>query len=199
MQPKTFVPFLAALALSASAALAQDAPTPPAQGPMMRMHHFDKADMEKFHARMCSDHYARAVGQMAYLETKLALTDVQKPLFNRWKNIRLAAAKSHSANCATMQRPGPDASIMEHVDRETAMLERRLADLKAERPALETLVKSLTPDQQNELKRAAMHARHERFAMMDRMHGDHGMMGGEGRRIVIMRQEGGEPPSPPVQ
>ncbi len=182
MQP--IVPFVAALALCSSAALAQDAAAPPPpDSPMMGRMHFDKAEMEKHRAQMCSDHYARAVGKLAYLETKLALTDQQKPAFERWKDVKLTSAKAHSAACATRQWPGPDASIMERVKMQTKHLQDRLAELKAETPSLEALVGTLSAEQQKALQRVAMEVRHERMEAMEGM-------GGMRQRMMLIRRDG---------
>lgn len=165
---------LAALALCASAALAADpAPAAPSAAPAPRWH-MSKEDMAQHHAEMCKGLYARAVGKMSYLETRLSLTAMQKPLFERWKNVRLDAAKAHAAKCETFQFPGRDAPLMEKVKLEQTMLETRLANLKAETPALEALVASLDKNQQEILERAARHAMHERFGFFQRMghHGD---------------------------
>ena len=178
MHSRIVLPFIASLALMASAAIAENAPPPGGQMPM----HMDRDQMHKHHGQMCQDRYPHAVGNMAYLETKLALTAAQKPLFERWKSVRLASVKAHADKCAAMTRPEP--GIMEHFQMETAMLETRLADLRAEMPALEALVASLSEEQQKTFEHAAMEARHEGMEMMghhmrggDRMgrhHGDHG-------------------------
>jgi len=191
MPSRTVLAFLASVAFAGSAALAQDAPP----APMSHMMHMNKGDMAKVHIRFCTGLYARAVGKMAELEVKLALTPQQKPLFERWKNVRLSSVKEHSEKCATMQMPGPDSSIMDGVKLQTAMLETRLADLKAETPSLEALVNSLDKDQQQILKRAAMQVRHERQEFMQRMHG----MKDRFRMNRMFHKDGATPPEPPPQ
>ncbi len=145
----------AALVLAAPMALAQEAP-PSA-----------KADREAFHARhheeMCNNLYAHAVGKLAELDVKLKLTNIQKPLFERWKTVKLAAVKAHTAKCAAMTPPGRDASLLERRKLQIAMLETRLADLKAETPALEALVGSLDQQQQETLRRAGHDAMRPHF------------------------------------
>jgi len=190
MQSRILVPFLASLALTASAALAQEA-APPAGGPGAMRMHMDPAAMQKHRAEMCSNLYARAVGKMAELETRLDLTAVQKPLFERWKAVRLASAKSHAEACATVTFPGRDASIMDGLAFEQKLLEARLATLKAEAPSLEALVKTLTPDQQMTLKRAALRARHDRMEFMHRM--------GDRMRMFHRYRDDGQAPPPPAQ
>jgi hypothetical protein len=158
----------AAMALAAPAALAQQGPPP------------DRAaNFAKHHAEMCTNHYARTVGKLAELETRLALTASQKAPFERWKDVKLKDAKARSATCADFKPLGPDAPILEHRQHMIAMLEARLDALKAETPALEALVKVLTPEQQNVLKREAREVMGEHgMMMMHRMRDSRGPMGG---------------------
>lgn len=159
----------AAMLVAAPAALAQQTPPPDRS-----------ADFAKFHAEMCTNHYAHAVGKLAELETKLALTSSQKGAFERWKDIKLKNAKAQSTKCADFTPPGRDASIMELRQRQIARLEERLAALKAETPALDALVKVLTPEQQTVLKRAARETMGEHMMMMRHFRDDRGPMGPRG-------------------
>lgn len=182
MRLRLAMPLLAALAISAPA-LAQETAA----------HHqmpMNQEDMAKHHDRMCTGMYAHAVGGLAALEVELKLTPAQKPLFERWKNVKLTNAKAHSAKCAEMTMP-PDhnVSIVDARKHQIAMLEGRLADLKAETPALEALVNGLDKDQQETLKHVAMRAMHQRMQGMERMmeRGDH---------MRMMRQHDAPPPPP---
>lgn len=183
MNLKFVVPVLASLAFAGTPALAQDAP----QGHSMPM---SDEDMSKHHADMCSNMYAKAVGGMAALEVKLKLTAAQKPLFERWKNVRLSSAKAHADKCGTMKMPDHDMSILDGLKLETTMLEARLADLRAETPSLEALVNALDKDQQETLERAAIHAMEGRMGMMHRFMERH-----EGMRGMHHRREGNPPPA----
>ncbi len=186
MQLKFVVPVLAGLEFAGSA-LAQGAP----QGPMPHRMQMSAEDMAKHHADMCTNMYAGAVGKMAALEVKLKLTAAQKPLFERWKNIRLSSAKARADKCGTMKMPDRNMSIIDGLKLHTTMLEARLADLKAETPSLEALVNALDKDQQEILKRAAMHAMHDRMGMMGHFMDRRGGMGGRGMRGM------NQPPPPP--
>lgn len=170
---KFTVAAVSALALAAPLAFAQEAPPP---GP-----HGDKGDMKAMHARhhgeMCDNLYAHAVGKLAELDVKLKLTSIQKPLFERWKNVKLAAVKAHSAKCAAMTPPDHETSILEHRKMKIAMLEAHLSEMKAEQPSLEALVASLDKDQQETLKRAGREAGEMRMHMMEGMMEHHGHMG----------------------
>lgn len=136
MSLKRCVAGIAAVALSVLAASAEELAAKP-----------DKADMQKHFVQMCADGNARAAGEMAYLETKLALSEKQKPLFDRWKAVRLASAKSHAAECAAMLPPDAPPSGVDRLKMEEKILRARLADVKAELPSFEALYASLTPDQ----------------------------------------------------
>ncbi len=185
MKRRIIVPFFASLALCATAAMAGDAPAAPSapaapaaqhmgHGPW----HMNNEDMAKHHAQRCADRYAHAVGKLSYLETKLALTDKQKPLFERWKKVKLASVKAHSDECATMMPHAMDASIIERMKMHEKKMKAKLADLQAEMPSLEALVASLSDEQKHVLDRKhgmfggrGMHGMH---GMMGRMHGHHG-------------------------
>lgn len=156
------LPILAALALTG--ALAQDAPQAPKHHGMQ----MSADDMAKHHGEMCTDFYARAVGKLATLEVRLNLTAAQKQAFERWKQVKLTHAKDHAAKCADFTPPGRDASIIELRKLQIARAEQRLANLKAETPALEALVKVLSPEQQEILKRAGLEAAREHMGMMHR-------------------------------
>jgi len=209
MQPRTLTTLFASLMLCAGAALAQDAPPapPPASGPpghmekrIVRME-FRAGDMAKHHAEMCADRYAHAVGGLAYLETKLALTDKQKPAFDRWKRTMLETAKAHSGDCAAMKMPDMKASIIDKLKLEEKMLKTHLADIQAQMPVLEALVAVLNDDQKRELDHAAQEVQEH----MRGMRGDMPGMGGQMREMKIMRHDGGPdgdmppPPPPPPQ
>jgi hypothetical protein len=104
--------------------------------------------MASWHQQMCSDRYARHVGQIAYLEARLSLSDAQRPLFASWKDVILSSAKSRESQCLAMR---PDfAHPPSLLDREAHLhdrLQQRLAEMDAQRPAMTALYQSLSPDQ----------------------------------------------------
>ena len=102
--------------------------------------------------QFCDERYAGEVGRMAYLETRLHLSDAEQPLFARWKDVRLDSAKRQAADCAARtgadrDRPDP----VTRMSREEAMLKQRITDLDAERPAFSALYAALAPDQRQTL------------------------------------------------
>jgi hypothetical protein len=152
--------------------------------------------------QFCRDLYARKVGEMAFLEAKLALDAKQVPLFARWKQASLDIAKQAQNDCSNAGRPQ---NVREHrpsvVDRmamEENLLKKRLADIEAERPALTALYNALTQAQKAELTRAGMRRMEGRMHMMLSML-DHPGMGMMRPGPMNGPQDGpmGGPPEPP--
>ena len=169
--------------------MAQNTPPPGGGRDMRGMHMPSPADMAARRKQMCEDRYAREVGRMAYLETRLDLSQTEQPLFASWKEAKLGIAKRHSDDCGqrmTQQRDRGTFSLVDRMGREEDMLKRRVADLDAERPALAALYAALTPAQ-----REALSPHH------------HGMMGRGMMAHDMMRQGpmemGDHPPPPPPQ
>lgn len=127
---------------------------------------------------LCSDIPARAAGHLAFLETKLALSGTQKPLFERWQAVRMDRARRMAATCEARVKEGPSRrqamrdrarpSPVDRLEREETHLKQRLADIGAERPALSALYASLSNTQKADFRpRGGFH----RGMMMRRMHG----------------------------
>ena len=160
LSSKSTILWLAALALCTTAGLAQNVPPPPEGGPVPPSKPPSKdvspSDMAKHHAQMCIGHYAQEVGALASLETELQLTDAQKPAFEKWKAVKLTAAKTQADICAARPPPPPPTkdgtkpnhpSPVEALKNHEQRLKVRLNELKAEQPALEALVDVLSPEQ----------------------------------------------------
>jgi hypothetical protein len=169
--------------------MAQNTPQAPGGRDMRDMHVPGPAEMAAHMKQMCEDHYAREVGRMAYLETRLNLTASEQPLFARWKDVELDIAKRDSADCgqrvtrADRFKDRQARSPVDRMSREEDMLKKRLADLDAERPVLAALYNALSPEQREALSPRRMMA----GGMMDR-----GMMR---RRPMEMGDH--PPPQPP--
>jgi hypothetical protein len=153
---------LAAAMFCTTVAVAQDAPPSDAT-----KHRFTD---------MCIDRQAEATGALAYLEARLALTDQQQPLFERWKKIKLASVRD--ADC--LPPPASELSIIDSLKHEEKMLRARLAEMKAETPALEALIAVLTTEQKN--------------AFRSHLRGHEPPHGGAPRHDGDGPQPGGEPP-----
>ncbi len=178
-------PVMAAL-VAPGTMLAQETPPGPPRDELRDMR--SPADMAAHIKQMCEDQYAREVGQMAYLETRLALTPAEQPLFARWKGVKLDVAKRRTADCGqrVTRHDRTAEGPVDRMGREEDVLKKRIADLDAERPALAALYGALTPQQ----REALSPHRHDMTAggMMDREMMRRGPM-----------EMGAQPPPPPPQ
>jgi hypothetical protein len=164
----------------------------PEAGPPPRMGMMRGPQLGQF----CQDMYAHKAGEMAFVEAKLQLNASQQPLFARWKAISLDIAKRHEGDCsgrvqkarAAGQRP----DMIERLDREEDMLKTRLADIQAERPALNALYGVLNATQKQEFARIARHGMGEHMHMVMGMIRQAPQMG---RRLGRGGPDG-EPPMP---
>ncbi len=134
--------------------------------------------MAAWHQRMCTDHYARKAGKLAYLQAALSITDAQRGAFDQWRDVELAAAKEHSVACLA-HAPGQEHEhdALTRNMHEEKMLETRLADLKSEQPALEALYQSLSPEQKQVFDHAAHGGHHHGHHMMGQRMGERGEHG----------------------
>lgn len=155
---KVFVAAASLAALCGSTAIAEQ----PSDKSMTHEWHKPSADeMAAWHAHMCNDRYAHEAGRLAYLEASLSVTDAQRGAFDQWRDAVLNSAKSHSAEClAHTQMPDHVPSVLERNAMMQKMLESKLAALQSERPALEALYQSLTPEQKKLFDREGGHFGH---------------------------------------
>jgi hypothetical protein len=172
MKTSSIVALVAVAIVGATAAWAQTAPEAPKGPPGKPGEHarsFDPARAKN----MCADRYAHSVGRLAYLEAKLDLTTAQKPLFQKWEQTVLGSAQKGRDDCVAKVaafKPGARPTVLDRESRMETMLTAKLDAMKAQRPAMEALYASLTPDQQAQLNRP-MHGG------MSGHHGPHGMDG----------------------
>jgi hypothetical protein len=132
--------------------------------------HGDK-DKAEWHKEMCTDRYAHTFGRLAYMEAKLNLTDKQQDSWNKWQQIELDSAAKERDDCL-QNVPGEKPSILEKESFLEKMLTAKLDELKASRPALETLYNSLSGDQKEQFDRISDWERGHHA-----MHGDGGPHG----------------------
>ena len=102
---------------------------------------------ESHFLRMCETADARHAAMLAYAEVRLKLTDVQKPAWTKFTEAAKAAHANMTKLCELKDKPAP-ATLPERLARAEQVTQARLAHLQALRPALETLYKELTPEQQ---------------------------------------------------
>ena len=162
MNTKYLFPALAALALTASVAVAQ---MPPAGGRGPARTPPTAEQMAARHTAMCADMAARGAARIAYLETRLNLTPAQKPLFERWKAAVPGEQATRQADCAkpraARNAKTPRPTLADRNQRMEDGLKNRLAALEKTRPAQEALDNALTADQKRIFERGG----HERMAM----------------------------------
>ena len=188
MNTKYLFPALAALALTASVAVAQ---MPPAGGRGPARTPPTTEQMAARRTAMCTDMAARGAARIAYLETRLDPTAAQKPLFERWKAALQGEQASRQADCAkprparTAEAPRP--TLAQRNQRMEDGLKTRLAVLEKTRPAQEALDNALTADQKRIFERAGQ----ERMAM-----GRGGERGGEHRGMRRLGFNGPRPGGP---
>jgi LTXXQ motif family protein len=189
-QPGPHKPMMVAMTAPDTELAANDSPpdgAPPGD-PRRDLRQQAPGDMAARMKLMCQDLYARQSGRLAYLEAKLNLTAAEQPLFLRWKDATLGVARRQADQCAPRpQRQGTAQgrqpaqqgqtranrtmpSPADRMAREEDRLKERLADIQAERPALEVFYNALSPEQKMELARGERGddrrgmMRHSRFA-----------------------------------
>jgi hypothetical protein len=144
-----------------------------AQAPDAQQHpdQHHRPDPVAMHKSMCEDHLAHTAAKLAYVESKLSLTDAQKPLFAKWRQAVLDSATKQKTAClaepAPRWEPGkPEArpTVIEREQREETMLQARLQMLQSTRPTLQAFYDSLTDAQKesfNHMHEEHMHGHHE--------------------------------------
>jgi hypothetical protein len=184
MNTKHVIPALAAIVLSASAALAQM--PPPGQGPRGANRTPPTAEQQAQRlAQRCADIAARGAAQFTYIEERLKLTAQQKPLFDRWKAVVQSERAPAQTNCVT-PRPQRDANaqrptLPERNARLEQALKDRLASLQKIRPVQEALYNALTAEQKQVFESRNGRGG-PRIAMGGRMGGREGFGRGPGGR-----------------
>jgi len=145
---------------------------PAANGPEDHRHQFSPQ-------QICVEHYARQAGHLAYLEARLELNPEQQALWDKWSQASAAGAEKLRAACLAAA-PKADAKFTV-LDREAlaeTMLGLKVDNLKAARPALESLYAALSPEQQAVFDREA--DRRHGDGQHRRWHGGDGEWGGHG-------------------
>jgi len=121
-------------------------------GPQMGMH--GQGFMARMMHRMmgmpprqrCEERLARRAGVVAYVVTKLNLTNEQKPLWEKLRPILLANADRERDLCATA-KPRGEETVLDRVNRREQVLSAQLQGVQQAKPGIEQLYNSLTPEQ----------------------------------------------------
>jgi periplasmic protein CpxP/Spy len=97
--------------------------------------------------RMCEDHEARLAGALAFAETKLKITDTQRPA---WAKFVTAVKNSDSAlekRCADPAKAKMPETLPERAQFMEEMTAAHLEQIRQVRPALNELYGTFTPEQ----------------------------------------------------
>ena len=116
-------------------------------------HKSDKSAAD-WHAEMCIDRYAHAMGKLAYLQARLGITDKQQDAWNKFQAVESDSAAKERDMCAS-DKPKADtpSSVLDQEANLEKFLGAKLAQLQSSRPALENLYKVLDSDQKEEFDR----------------------------------------------
>lgn len=112
-------------------------------------------------AQRCIEHYARAVGHLAYLDARLELTSAQQPLWDNWSQAVTAGAEKTRDVCRQgAASAGTPRTAVERSAHYQQVLATKADGLKAAQPALEALYQALTPEQRSVMDRPMRTWRH---------------------------------------
>lgn len=168
------LPFAVVPLLWVSVAFAQSGPGAMGSGPGTGMmgsgamtNAVTPAERAERHKDMCSQRYGRQVGRIAALETRLGLTDQQRPAWNAWaKGVGSSETALRDQCLSDQPRGDTPPTALEHEARMERGLSAHLQALQANRPAMQTLYDVLTPDQKKIFDRfLSPHGRHGRGGM----------------------------------
>ena len=114
-------------------------------GPMMHgmMHHMM---MRRNPQERCAERLAWRAAMRAYTEAKLNLTAEQRPLWDKVQSAAQAEEQKERQLCAGL-KPGPEATLLDRMDRMQQFLSTRLEGLQSAKPSVQALYQALTPEQ----------------------------------------------------
>ncbi|CAK0763181.1 periplasmic protein CpxP/Spy [Azospirillaceae bacterium] len=114
---------------------------------------------------MCSDHEAHQAAMLAYAETKLKLTDAQKPLWAKFVETAKASNAPLAKLCAEQKDKQQVTTLPERLEQKEKAETAHLEHLKIIRPALTAMYDALSPEQK---KTVDSFMDHQRSGMMNR-------------------------------
>jgi protein CpxP len=130
--------------------------------------------MERMMERMCEDRDARVAGALAFAETRLKITDAQRPAWNKLVTAVKSGSGAMEKICADPAKMKPPATLPERAQRMEEMMTMRLEQIRQVRPALDEVYATFTADQKKTADEMI-----ERF--MRHGPGGHGGWDGHGR------------------
>lgn len=147
----TLAAIVAAATLAGSSSFGQTAPpSPPTQQA--------QPDRAAWRHRVCTEHYARTIGRVAYLEAKLELTPDQQALWAKWRDaVTAGAAPVRDACSQSPSQSGERPNIVERQAYIGRIVMARAQALQNAQPALAALYQALSPEQREILDRPPGH------------------------------------------
>ena len=109
----------------------------------MMMHHMM---MHRDPQERCTERLAMRAAMRAYAEAKLNLTAEQRPLWDKVQSAAQAEEQKERQLCAGI-KAGPEATLLDRMDRMQQFLSARLEGLQSAKPSVQALYQALTPEQ----------------------------------------------------
>jgi periplasmic protein CpxP/Spy len=140
--------------------------------------------MERMMERMCEDRDARVAGALAFAETRLKITDAQRPAWNKLVTAVKSSSGAMEKMCADPAKMKPPATLPERAQRIEEMTAMRLEQIRQVRPALDEVYATFTEDQKKTademVERFMRHGPGGRGGWGDHGPGMHGRHHGQG-------------------
>ena len=109
--------------------------------------------------RMCDGIDARLDGRLSFLQSRLKITDQQKPAWNSYAQAVRASLDPLRKDCASGQVRRQAQTLPERLDRMQRDADQRAQSLHTIKPAAEQLYSALSPDQKKTADRILMSPR----------------------------------------
>lgn len=97
--------------------------------------------------RMCENADARLAAMLAFAETRLAITDAERPAWTRFTQAARASNEPFKRLCAQVANQPAPTTLPDRLARIEQIMSARLAGLQQLQPAVAQLYGSLTPEQ----------------------------------------------------
>ena len=139
------VPLSALVALGAAWAVAQTAPPAGPPAFMARFHGMAP------HRLLCENRDALLAGALAFLRTKLEITGVEEPAWQRFSAAARQSVGALAAPCAALAQQHAPPTLPDRLALAEKMAAAHLQVLQSLQPALADLYSALTPEQRQRL------------------------------------------------
>jgi hypothetical protein len=110
-------------------------------------------------ARLCENREARTAGMLAFAERRLGITEAQRPAWDAFRQAVEASGAPVREACAELAGADRPSTLPQRLARMERMGDAHLSQLKAVRPALDTLYAQLTPEQRESADAMMSHGR----------------------------------------